>query len=437
MFCIFDLLFGSLMTIPSPTPSSTPTLKEALFNKRMLMCIFTGFSSGLPLFVFINMLPAWLNDSHVDIKAIGLMALLQTPYVAKFLWAPLLDHFKIGNLGRRRGWVLLIHLALMMALVGMGSFNPATDLAIISLIGIGVAFLSASLDIVIDAYRRELLPDIELGLGNTIHVNAYKLAGLIPGSLALYLSDTGMSWPIVFMVVAAFLLPSFLMFMITKEPEIKALPPRSLNDAVLLPFKEFFQRKGTIAALEILLFIFLYKLGDSLATSLATKFYLDLGFTKTEIAIIAKNAGLWCGIVGGMLGGIWMIKLGINRALWIFGFAQWLVIPLFALLAAMGADKGMLFFVVGAESFGVGFGTAAFVAFIASSTHPAYTATQLALLTALAAVPRTVINAYSGYMVDSLGWVNFFWLCTALGVPGLLMLVRVAPWSRNNETTAS
>ncbi|MEN9430794.1 MAG: hypothetical protein RJA86_1653 [Pseudomonadota bacterium] len=419
------------------TPSATPSLKEALFNKRMLMCIFTGFSSGLPLFVFINMLPAWLNDSHIDIKAIGLMAFLQTPYVAKFLWSPLLDHFKIGNLGRRRGWILFIHLALMAALVTMGSFNPATDLAMISLLGVGVAFLSASLDIVIDAYRRELLPDIELGLGNTIHVNAYKLAGLIPGSLALYLSDTGLSWPVVFIVVAAFLLPSLIMFIFTKEPEIKALAPRSLDEAVILPFKEFFNRKGVIAALEILLFIFLYKLGDSLATSLATKFYLDLGFSKTEIAIIAKNAGLWCGIIGGMLGGIWMIKLGINRALWIFGIAQWLVIPLFALLAGMGADKVMLFVVVGAEAFGVGLGTAAFVAFIASSTHPAYTATQLALLTALAAVPRTVINAYSGYMVDSLGWVNFFWLCTALGIPGLLMLIRVAPWSRNNETTAS
>ena len=334
------------------TPSATPSLKEALFNKRMLMCIFTGFSSGLPLFVFINMLPAWLNDSHIDIKAIGLMAFLQTPYVAKFLWSPLLDHFKIGNLGRRRGWILFIHLALMAALVTMGSFNPATDLAMISLLGVGVAFLSASLDIVIDAYRRELLPDIELGLGNTIHVNAYKLAGLIPGSLALYLSDTGLSWPVVFIVVAAFLLPSLIMFIFTKEPEIKALAPRSLDEAVILPFKEFFNRKGVIAALEILLFIFLYKLGDSLATSLATKFYLDLGFSKTEIAIIAKNAGLWCGIVGGMLGGIWMIKLGINRALWIFGIAQWLVIPLFALLASMGADKVMLFVVVGAEAFG-------------------------------------------------------------------------------------
>lgn len=415
--------------------TSPPSLKEALFNKRMLICIFTGFSSGLPLFIFINMLPAWLNDSHVDIKAIGLMALLQVPYVAKFLWAPLLDHFRIGHWGRRRGWMIFLLMALMAALAAMGQFDPATDLMTISLIGIAVAFLSASLDIVIDAYRRELLPDLELGLGNTIHVNAYKIAGLVPGALALFLADH-LAWSIVFMIVALFLLPGLAMAFMVKEPVLKQLPPRNLNDAVVLPFKEFFGRNGVIAALEILAFIFLFKLGDSLATSLATKFYLDLGFSKTEIALIAKNAGLWPGIIGGILGGIWMVKLGINRALWVFGLAQWVVIPLFALLAGMGADKFMLALVVGAEAFGVGLGTAAFVAFIASSTHPAYTATQLALLTALAAVPRTVINAYSGYMVESLGWVNFFWLCTALGIPGLLMLFRVAPWNREHKALA-
>ena len=413
--------------------TSSPSLKEALFNKRMLICIFTGFSSGLPLFIFINMLPAWLNDAHVDIKAIGLMALLQVPYVAKFLWAPLLDHFKIGHWGRRRGWMIVLLLALMAALVAMGQLDPATDLVTISLIGVGVAFLSASLDIVIDAYRRELLPDIELGLGNTIHVNAYKIAGLIPGALALFLADH-MAWPTVFMIVALFLLPGVAMALMVQEPQLKQLPPRNLNDAVVLPFKEFFTRNGVLAALEVLAFIFLFKLGDSLATSLATKFYLDLGFSKTDIALIAKNAGLWPGIIGGILGGIWMIKLGINRALWVFGIAQWVVIPLFALLAGMGADKFMLALVVGAEAFGVGLGTAAFVAFIASSTHPMYTATQLALLTALAAVPRTVINAYAGFMVDSMGWVNFFWLCTALGVPGLLMLFRVAPWNKEHKT---
>ena len=237
-------------------------------------------------------------------------------------------------------------------------------------------------------------------------------------------------------ITALFMLPGLLLTLAVSEPALRAAAPKTLRDAVVMPFKEFISRQGWQGAAWVLGFIFLYKLGDSMATALATPFYLDTGFSKTEIALIAKNAGLWPGIIGGILGGIWMVKLGINRALWVFGLAQWVVIPLFALLAGMGADKFMLALVVGAEAFGVGLGTAAFVAFIASSTHPAYTATQLALLTALAAVPRTVINAYSGYMVESLGWVNFFWLCTALGIPGLLMLFRVAPWNREHKALA-
>ena len=154
---------------------TAPTLREAILNKRMLICIFTGFSSGLPLFVFINLLPAWLSDAKVDIKAIGLMALLQIPYVAKFMWAPLLDHFSIGMLGRRRGWMILLHLGLIVSLILMGRMDPASQLMAISAMGLVVTFLSATLDIAIDAYRRELLPDVELGLGNTIHVNAYNL----------------------------------------------------------------------------------------------------------------------------------------------------------------------------------------------------------------------------------------------------------------------
>lgn len=410
-----------------------PSVAASIFNRRMLICIFTGFSSGLPLFVFINLLPAWLDAAHVDIKAIGLMALLQIPYVAKFLWAPVLDHLRIPGFGRRRGWIIVLSLALMASLCALGSLDPASQLGAISLLGLLTTFLSASLDIAIDAYRRELLPDNELGLGNTIHVNAYKLAGLVPGSLALFLADKGMAWPLVFAIVALFMLPGMVMAFLVAEPPVTGKPPRTLDEAVIAPFKEFFTRKGVRYGLEILLFIFLYKLGDSLATSLATKFYLDMGFTKTDIALIAKNAGLWPGIIGGVLGGLWMIRLGINRALWVFGVLQLAVIPLFALLSMSGADKPMLALVVGAEAFGVGLGTSAFVAFIARSTHPAYTATQLALLTALSAVPRTVINANAGYLVETLGWTDFFWLCTLLGIPGMLMLYRVAPWHADEE----
>lgn len=398
----------------------------------MLICIFTGFSSGLPLFVFLNMLPAWLDDAQIDIKAIGLMALLQFPYVAKFLWAPFIDHFHLSRMGRRRSWMVLLHVALMVSLMMMGQLDPREGLGTIAILGLVISFFSASLDVVIDAFRREILPDAELGLGNSIHVNAYKIAGLVPGALALFLADQ-IPWASVFFIVALFLLPGLLMTLLVREPELKSLPPRTLDQAIILPFREFIQRKGLMHAVQLLAFIFLYKLGDSLATALATKFYLDMGFSKTEIAAIAKNASLWPSIIGGLLGGLWMVKLGINRALWIFGILQLAVIPGFAWLSMEGHNPVALAIVVAAEAFGVGLGTTAFVAFIARSTHPAYTATQLALLTALSAVPRTVINAYAGYMVESMGWTNFFWLCTVLGIPGMLMLVKIAPWNETDD----
>lgn len=415
------------MTDTAP-PNHRETIREALFNRRMLICIFTGFSSGLPLFIFLNLLPAWLDAAHVDIKVIGLMALLQVPYVAKFLWAPLLDHFTVATLGRRRGWLVVLHLALIAAIALMGQVDPATQLELVPLVGLLTSFLSASLDVVLDAFRREILPDAELGLGNSIHVNAYKIAGLVPGALALFLADH-LPWSMVFVIVALFMLPGLGMALLVREPELKALPPRTLQAAVIDPFREFIGRNGVGAALLLVAFVFLFKLGDSLATSLATKFYLDMGFSKSEIALVAKNAALWPSIVGGLAGGLWMVRIGINRALWIFGLAQLLVIPGFVWLSLAGHDLVVLAVVVGAEAFGIGLGTAAFVAFIARSTHPAYTATQLALLTALAAVPRTVINAYAGYLVADLGWTNFFWLCTALGVPGMLLLLKVAPWN--------
>ncbi len=403
------------------------SIREALFNRRMLICVFTGFSSGLPLFIFLNLLPAWLDDAHISIKAIGLMALLQVPYVAKFLWAPLLDHFTIASLGRRRGWLIVLHIALIAAIALMGQVDPTTQLVLIPVIGLLMSFLSASLDVVIDAFRREILPDAELGLGNSIHVNAYKVAGLVPGALSLFLADH-LPWSMVFVITALFMLPGLAMALLVNEPQVKALPPRTLAAAVIGPFREFINRNGLAAALTVLAFIFFYKLGDSLATSLATKFYLDMGFSKSEIALVAKNAALWPSIVGALAGGLWMVRIGINRALWIFGGAQLIVIPGFVWLSIVGHDLLTLALVVGAEAFGIGLGTAAFVAYIARTTHPAYTATQFALLTALAAVPRTFINASSGYLVDSLGWTNFFWLCTALAVPGMLLLFKIAPW---------
>lgn len=394
----------------------------------MLICIFTGFSSGLPLYLLLQLLPAWLKSEDVSLKAIGAFALIQLPYNWKFLWSPLLDRYAVPLFGRRRGWMLVTQILLLVSIPAFGLFHPKPDLWTIAYLATAIAFFSASQDIVLDAYRREILSDAELGLGNSVHVNAYRVAGLVPGSLSLILADF-MPWSSVFLITALFMLPGVLMTIFVNEPIIKGTPPKNLREAVVEPFREFMQRNGLNSAFLVLAFIFFYKLGDSMATALATPFYLDIGFSKTDIGLIAKNAGLWPSIIGGLIGGIWMIKLGINRALWLFGVVQLVSILGFAALTQFPQNKIALGLAIGFEAVGVGLGTAAFVAFIARTTNPAYTATQFALFTSLAALPRTVINSFAGVIVENIGWLHFFWLCFLLGIPGMLLLFKVAPWN--------
>jgi PAT family beta-lactamase induction signal transducer AmpG len=412
---------------------NNPSFLQAMLNKRILICIFTGFSSGLPLYILISLLPAWLKSEGVSLKEIGLFALIGLPFTWKFIWAPLFDRFT-PTLGRRRGWLLITQVGLLITLPIFGFFHPQLDIRTIAFFCVLVAFLSASQDVVLDAYRRELLPDVELGFGNAVHVNAYKIASLVPGSLSLILADH-MDWSGVFVITALFMLPGLVMTLLITEPALKNASPKTLRAAVVEPFQEFIARNGLKSALTVLLFIFLYKLGDSMATALATPFYLEMGFSKTEIGLVAKNAGLWPSVIGGMLGGIWMMRLGINRALWIFGAVQMLAILGFAWLAMVGHSLPWLAMVIGLEALGVGLGTAAFVAYIAQTTNPLYTATQFALFTSLAAVPRTFANAATGYLVEYFGWVHFFVLCFVLAIPGMLLLLKVAPWKTAPSNT--
>jgi PAT family beta-lactamase induction signal transducer AmpG len=416
---------------PRPAKAS---FAAALFNRRMLICVFTGFSSGLPLYLLLNLVPAWLHSGGVDIKLIGLLSLIGMPYTWKFLWAPVLDRYALPLLGRRRGWMLVTQAGLIAVIGSMGGISPATEIGAVFWLATLLAVLSATQDIALDAYRRELLRDHELGLGNAVHVNAYKVAGLVPGSLSLILADH-LPWSQVYWITALFMLPGMAMALLVSEPAASKARPKSLREAVTEPFHEFIGRSGWRAALLVLGFVFLYKLGDSMCTALATPFYLEMGFSKSEIGLVAKHAGLWPSVIGGLLGGLWMVRLGINRALWVFGVVQMVAILGFAWLAWLGpqsaidtADLWRLAVVIGLEAFGVGLGTAAFVAYIARACHPAYTATQFALFTSLAAVPRTFINAGTGWLVSRLGWFEFFLLCFALAVPGMLLLLRVAPW---------
>jgi PAT family beta-lactamase induction signal transducer AmpG len=402
--------------------------REAVFNRRMLICMFTGFASGLPLYVLIQLVPAWLRVEGVSLADIGFFALVTFPYTWKFLWSPAMDRYTLPFLGRRRGWLLVTQLALLASIAALGFFEPALSIGVIAWLAFAVALFSASQDIVLDAYRRELLPDNELGLGNAIHVQTYRLAGLVPGSLALILADH-MAWSTVFVIVALFMLIGIGMTLAVDEAIASPRQPRSLREAVVEPFREFVGRKGVGSTLLVIAFMVLYKLGDNMATALQTPFYVDLGFSLTQIGSIAKFSSLTAAIVGGLAGGLLMLRLGINRALWLFGVVQIVSILGFAVLAEAGDNPWMLGVTVTLEYLGVGLGTAAFTAFIARETNPAFAATQLALFTALASVPRTVANATTGLIVEQTGWTVFFLLCFGLAIPGMLLLFRVAPWN--------
>ena len=421
------------------------SLSSQIFTRKMLICVFTGFNSGLPLFVLLQMLPVWLTDKHLSIELIGAVTGVMLPYGLKFLWAPLLDRYFPSFLGRRRSWMLLSQVALLILLYIISLFDPLTQLSTVANIALLIAFFSATQDIVLDAYRREILSDHELGLGNTIHINAYRIAGLIPGGLSLYLAAI-YPWETVFLWTALCMLAGiFMTLFLAKEPKIDMQQTNQpFYQAFWIPLQEFFQRKGIIQAIGFLLFLFLYKFGDSFATTLQTKFIYDMGFSKEDIAIVVKSTALWSSILSGLAGGVIMLKLGINRALWIFGLIQMVTIGGFIWLATFGhfdvitsAELWKLGVVIAAEYIGVGLGTAAFVAFMARESNPLYTATQLALFTSLSALPSKVLGMLSGYVVGAVGYYQYFWFCLFLAIPGMLCLFWVAPWNQENNTANS
>jgi MFS transporter, PAT family, beta-lactamase induction signal transducer AmpG len=423
------------MTVTGETrqqPEAQRTWTEILFTRKMLTCIFLGFSSGMPLFVLISLVPAWLRSNHVDLATIGLFALVGLPYTWKFVWSPLMDRFKLPFLGRRRGWAVLTQLGLLLSIGVLGQFDPTTSLGPIVWIVFAVALFSASQDIVLDAYRRELLADDELGTGTSFWINAYRLSGLVPGSLALILADH-LPWTAVFWITGLFMLVGIITTLTIKEVSDDALAPRTLREAVIDPFVEFFSRDGIVAGLAILAFLFLYKLGDNMATALATPFYLDMGYSKTEIGTVAKFAGLWAVIAGATVGGLVMLRLSINRALWLFGFVQMATILPFVWLSQAGHTLMGLFVVVSGEYLAVGLGSVALTAFMARETSKAFTATQFALFSSLIAVPRTFANASTGFIVEAVGWTQFFIICTLAAIPGMLLLLKVAPWTEKEE----
>jgi len=375
--------------------------------------------------------PRLASSGRRLLAEIGLFALVGLPYTWKFLWAPLMDRIALP-LGRRRGWMLVAQIGLVLSIGALGYIDPLHETALVAVFASVIAFLSATQDVAIDAYRREILPDEELGIGNAIHVQAYRIASLVPGSLSLILADL-LPWVWVFWITAAFMGVGIVLSLSVTEPENFSPQPKTFRESLIKPFSEYFQRVGWRTAALALFFMVAYKLGDNMATALATPFYLDLGFSMTEIGLVAKHAALWPAIAGGLLGGVFMLRLGINRALWVFGLVQMISILGFAWLASVGPALWLLAVVIAFEYLGVGLGTAAFTAFIARESSKAFAATQFALFTALAALPRSLANAVTGFIVEETGWVIFFCLCTLLAIPGMVTLLWVAPWQSARE----
>jgi PAT family beta-lactamase induction signal transducer AmpG len=391
----------------------------------MLVAFIMGFACGLPLLLTISLLQAWMKEEGVDLTVIGLMALVGLPYTLKFVWAPFLDRFTPAFLGRRRGWLLVAQIALMISIAGLGMTNPGKSPWMVAFAAFLVTFFSASQDIVVDAYRREDLPDEELGLGSSLYVNGYRVGMLLASGGGLIMADR-IPFSMVYLIMAVCMLPGLLTTIFTPEPPLTMGRPRNLKEAVIDPLVEYFSRNG---AVWILGFILLYKIGDTMASAMTMPFYLDIGFTKTEIGTVVKFFGFWATIAGGLAGGVIMLRLGINRSLWIFGLLQALSTAGFALLARIGHSIPALSVVIAFENLSSGMGTAAYVAFMASITNKKFTATQYALLTSLMGIPRVLASAPTGFFAKHIGWGSFFIACTLIAIPGMLLLLRCAPWN--------
>ncbi len=402
------------------TAEQPVSIIRVVFSRRMLVALVMGFACGLPLLLTITVLQAWMKEAGVDLAVIGMMALVGLPYTVKFLWAPFLDRYTLPFLGRRRGWLLISQLALMLSIAGLGLTDPPGNPWMVAFVAFLVTFFSASQDIVVDAYRREDLPDEELGLGSSLYVNGYRVGMLLASGGGLILADH-VSFTIVYLIMAACLLPAVFTTVLTPEPPIPMGKPETLREAVFDPLVEYFTRPG---ALWVLAFILFYKIGDTMASAMTTPFYLDIGFSKTEIGAVVKLFGFWATIGGGLAGGIIMIRQGIKRSLWIFGILQALSTAGFAVLARVGYSVPLLSGVIGFENLTSGMGTAAYVAFMASITNKKFTATQYALLSSLMGIPRVLASAPTGFMAKHFGWEPFFIFCTLIAIPGLLMLLK-------------
>ena len=419
-------------------------------EKKMLITLSMGFVSGVPLLLTITLLQAWLTDEGISKSTIGLFALVGLPYSLKFIWAPLFDHFTVSRLGRRRGWLLIIQILLIASIIILGMSDPAMNPFNVAVLATLVAFSSASQDIVIDAYRRESLTDEEQTIGASAYVLGYRIGALAAGAGGLILADY-MTYQMVYAFMSVIMIYGVFITLIAEEPK-NYYEPSNFTSAIYNPFVEFFNRYVSIniasdrltnlknrskisrrnimsntlvIPILILLFILLYKIGDTMAHSLSTNFYLDIGFSKSEIGTIVKFFGLFATLIGAFIGGLLSLKIGLYRSLMIFGIFQAIATLGFSILAYFGNDLYLLMIVISLENLAAGMGYTAYLAFIANMTNKKFTATQFALMTALMSLPRTLFSGMSGYLVEMLDWELYFIFCSLIAFPALIILIKL------------
>ncbi len=408
---------------------------KVYLQPRLLIVFAMGFASGLPLLLTLSTLSLWLAEAGIDKTTIGLFALVGLPYSVKFLWSPIIDRMPLPPfttlLGRRRGWCIAIQAVLIVAILWMAMTDPRIDAGQTALAALAIAFLSASQDIVIDAYRIEILAEREQGAGAAATQAGYRLGLLASGAGALFIADA-LGWFASFAAMAALMGLGMLVVLIAPEPAVDAglTEPRphhpfarvlgQLKRAVLDHLAAFFTRSGWA---PVLAFILLYKFGDAFAGVMANPFYVEMGFSKTEIASVSKVFGLIATLTGVVVGGALVARIGVLRALLWCGMLQMLSNLMFAVQAMAGHDILVLFATIGLENFSGGMGSAAFVAYLSVLCNLAYTATQYALLSSFMAFGRTVLSSSSGWLADHVDWVLFFLVSTVLALPGLLLLI--------------
>jgi PAT family beta-lactamase induction signal transducer AmpG len=403
------------------------TLKT-ICSFKMLAMFTLGFSSGFPYYVVREVLKAWLTDANIDLATIGLFSAVAIPYTWKFIWSPCMDGVTPPFLGRRKGWMLITQIGLIILIALLGQLDPTRSLSAMAVVAFCIAVFSASQDIALDAFRREYLNDEELGIGTGIWMNAWRFGMFASTGTAFFFADS-IGYNNVHLILAAIMGVGVITTLLVPEPDTGDIPSPTLREAIVEPFKDFFTRPGIIL---ILSFIFLYKIGDNMAGAMNIPFILKMGFSKQEYFMIVKGVGMLALFGGVFLGGVIMIRLGIAKSLWVFGILQAVSTACFVLLLIFDKNQMLLSAIVAFEFMATGLGQAAYATYMAIQTNKRFTATQYALMTSLMAIPGTLAAAITGYMAEIMGWAGFYIACALVAIPGMVLLFFVAPWGASN-----